>query len=155
MGDEGALKMSENPKFTKLYREARAPEWEPAAAKGILVSPDKTEGEGALVGFKPWEKPRKRLKMPEKVPVSGPGGAVAAKVDVRETAQLSAWDMPITADKAIHQYHLENFFDAIRKGTALNCPGESAFATAVTVLKVNQAIAAQKMLTFDPKDFVA
>ena len=25
MGDEGALKMSENPKFTKLYREARAP----------------------------------------------------------------------------------------------------------------------------------
>src|SRR5204863_6954010 len=148
MGDEGALKMSENQKFTKLYREARAQEWEPFVAKGILVSPDKTEGEGALSGFKPWEKPRKRLKMPEKVPVSGASGTVT-KVDVRETAQLSAWDMPVTLDKPIHQRHLANFFNAIRKGTALNCPGESAFATAVTVLKVNQAIAAQKMLTFD------
>jgi len=38
-------------------------------------------------------------------------------------------------DKAIHQPHLENFFDAVRKGTPLNCPGESAFATAVTILK--------------------
>jgi len=28
MGDEGALKLSENPSFTKLYREARAPEWD-------------------------------------------------------------------------------------------------------------------------------
>jgi predicted dehydrogenase len=155
MGDEGALKMSENPKFTKLYREARAPEWEPFVQKGILLNPATMEGEGALVGFKPWEKPRKRLKMPEKVPVSGPGGSVS-KVDVRETAQLSAWDMPVTLDKAIHQPHLENFFDAIRKGTSLNCPGESAFATAVTVLKVNEAIAAQKMLTFDvAKDFKA
>jgi predicted dehydrogenase len=155
MGDEGALKMSELAKFTKLYREARAQEWEPFVEKGILVSPDKTEGEGALVGFKPWEKPRKRLKMPDKVPVSGPGGAVStAKVDVRETAALSAWDMPVTLDKHIHQPHLENFFDAIRKGAALNCPADAGFATTVTVLKVNEAIAAQKMLTFDQKDFV-
>ena len=82
------------------------------------------------------------------------GPSKAAGVDVRETAQLSAWDMPVTLDKAIHQPHLENFFDAVRKGVALNCTGEEGFATAVTVLKVNQAIAAQKMLTFAPDDFV-
>jgi hypothetical protein len=75
-------------------------------------------------------------------------------VDVRETAALSAWDIPITLDKAIHQPHLENFFDAIRKGTPLACTGESAFATAVTVLGVNEAIAARKMLTFKPSDFI-
>ena len=141
MGDEGALKMSENPKYTKLYREARAPEWDQWVAKHYIARPG--SGEGAPDPVKPWEKSRPKL-----------GGPSKATVDVRETAELSAWDIPITLDKAIHQPHLENFFDAIRKGTPLNCPGESAFATAVTVLKVNEAVAAQKMLTFAPGDFV-
>jgi predicted dehydrogenase len=151
MGDEGALKISENPKFTKLYREARAPEWDQFVTQKIISRPD--SGEGALVGLKPWDKPRQRMAMPSKVPV-GASAEGPSKVDVRETAQLSAWDIPVTFDKAIHQPHLENFFDAVRKSTALNCPGESAFATAVTVLKVNEAIAAQKKLTFSPSDFV-
>jgi predicted dehydrogenase len=144
MGDEGSLKLSENPKFTKLYREARAPEWDQYVAKGYISSP--LSGEGAPAPVKPWEKPGvKKLGGPSK----------GATVDVRETAQLSAWDMPVSFDKAIHQPHLENFFDAIRKGTPLNCPGDQAFATAVTVLKVNEAIAARKALTFAPEDFVA
>ena len=46
-------------------------------------------------------------------------------------------------------------FDAIRHGTPLTCPAESAFATAVTVLKVNDAVAAKQMLAFAPADFVA
>ena len=144
MGDEGSLKLSENPKFTKLYREARAPEWDQYVAKGYITSP--LSGEGAPAPVKPWEKPGvKKLGGPSK----------GATVDVRETAQLSAWDMPVTLDKAIHQPHLENFFDAIRKGTPLNCPANEAFATAVTVLKVNEAIAARKALTFAPEDFIA
>lgn len=143
MGDEGALKMSENPKYTKLYREARAPEWDQWVDKGIVSRP--TSGEGAPPPVKPWEKPRKKLAGPSK----------ASVVDVRETAELSAWDIPVTLDKAIHQPHLENFFDAIRGTTKLNCPAESAFATAVTVLKVNEAVAAQTMLKFAPGDFVA
>ena len=56
--------------------------------------------------------------------------------------------------RSIHQPHIQNFCDAIRKGTPLSCPAESAFASAVTVLKVNEAIAAQKMLTYAPADFV-
>jgi predicted dehydrogenase len=144
MGDMGALKISENPKFTKLYREARAPEWDEFAAKGIVASP--LSGEGAPPPVKPWEKEGvKKLGGPSK----------AATVDVRETAALSAWELPVTLDKLIHQPHLENFFDAVRKGTPLNCPGESAFATAVTILKINEAIAAQKMLTYAPGDFTA
>jgi predicted dehydrogenase len=151
MGDEGSLKISENPKFTKLYREARAPEWDEWVTKKLISRPD--SGEGAVVGLKPWEKPRQKMGMPTKVYSTG-GGSGPAKVDVRETAQLSAWDIPVSFDKAIHQPHLENFFDAIRSGIPLNCPGESAFATAVTVLKVNEAIAAQKMLNFAPDDFI-
>lgn len=142
MGDEGALKISENPKYTKLYREARAPEWDQWVDRGLILRPG--SGEGAPAPVKPWEKPRPKLGGPSK----------AATVDVRETAELSAWDIPVTLDKAIHQPHLENFFDAIRHGTPLNCPAESAFASAVTVLKVNEAIAARQMLTFKPEDFV-
>jgi len=143
MGDEGSLKISENPKATKLYREARAPEWDEWVAKGIVASP--LSGEGAPPAVKPWEK----------LGVKKLGGPSKATVDVRETAALSAWDIPVTLDKAIHQPHLENFFDAIRHGTPLSCPGESAFATAVTILKINESIAAQKQLSFAPGDFTA
>jgi len=37
MGDEGALKMSENPNYTKLYREARAPDWVRATTANLLA----------------------------------------------------------------------------------------------------------------------
>jgi predicted dehydrogenase len=144
MGDEGSLKMSENPKFTKLYREARAPEWDKWVEKGFVSVPG--SGEGAPAPVKPWEKVGvKKLGGPSK----------AATVDVRETAALSAWDMPVVLDGMIHQPHLQNFFDAIRGKAELNCPGESAFATAVTILKINEAVAAQKLLTFQPEDFTA
>jgi predicted dehydrogenase len=150
MGDEGALKMSENQKYTKIYREARAPEWDEFVTKGLISRPE--TGEGAVLGLKPWEKPRQKMAMPSKVLQGGGGGA--ATVDVRETAALSAWDIPVTLDKPIHQPHLENFFDAIRKSVPLTCPADQAFASAVTILKVNEAIAAQKMLTFAPDDFI-
>jgi len=146
MGDEGALKISENPKYTKLYREARAPEWDQWVANGWLKKPGEGE-EGGSAPAKPWEKAEK-----PKFTMAAPRASV---VDVRETAALSAWDIPVTLDKAIHQPHLENFFDAIRHGTPLNCPGEVGFASCVTVLKVNEAVAAQKMLHFAPEDFVA
>ena len=143
MGDEGALKMSENPKYTKLYREARAPEWDSWVAKGLIARPG--SGEGALPPVKPWEKPLSHPPMMSK--------SVSSVVDVRETAELSAWDMPVTLDKAIHQPHLENFFDTIRGKATLNCPGETALASAATILKVNDAVAARKMLSYVPEDF--
>src|SRR5690606_30058244 len=94
MGDEGALKLSENPKFTKIYREARAPEWDEYVARNIISRPE--TGEGAIVGLKPWEKPRPRLPMSSR-------SSSSSTVDVRETAELSAWDIPVILDKAIHQ----------------------------------------------------
>lgn len=146
MGDEGALKMSENPKYTKLYREARAPEWDQWVAKGILRKPGAGE-EGGAAPAKPWEKAER-----PKFTMAAPRASV---VDVRETAALSAWDMPVTLDKAIHQPHLENFFDAMQGKARLNCPAEVGFASAVTVLKVNEAVAARQTLAFAPEDFIA
>lgn len=143
MGDEGALKMSENPKYTRLYREAHAPDWSPWRDQGLIIKP--TSGEGALRATAPWDKPRPDFKF---------GGKSVGVVDVRETAELSAWDIPIVLDKAIHQPHLENFFDSIRGRATLNCPAEQGFASCVTVLKVNEAVAARRMLTMEPADFV-
>jgi predicted dehydrogenase len=143
MGTEGSLKMSENPAYTKLFREARAPEWDQWVVKGVIRKPG-TPDEGAEK-LLPWEKPRPKFGAPVRTSV----------VDVRETAALSSWDMPVTLDKAIHQPHLENFFDAIRGTAKLNCPGEEGFASCVTVLKVNEAVSARQMLTFKPEDFVA
>jgi len=145
MGVEGALKMSENPKYTKLYREAQAPDWERYVTEGLLKRPSTGE-EGAAVASRPWEK-----EIKPKFAMAAPRSSV---VDVRETAALSAWDIPVTLDKAIHQPHLENFFSAIREGTPLSCSGEQGFASTVTVLKVNEAVTARKMLTFNPSDFV-
>lgn len=145
MGDEGTLKISENPKYSKVYREARAPEWEHYVKEGLLRKPGAGE-EGAAPASKPWEKaikPSFSLAPPR-----------ASVVDVRETAALSAWDIPVTLDKALHQPHLENFFDAIRIGTPLTSPGEQGFASTVTVLKVNEAVQARQQLTFKPSDFV-
>jgi predicted dehydrogenase len=130
MGTEGSLKMSENPKITAAYQEAHAPEWDEWVKQGYITRSGDEDG-----GAKPWEKKRSTV------------------VDARETAQLSAWKIPVELNKAIHQPHLENFFDAIRHDIPLNCPGEQGYASCVTVLKVNEAVAAERKLNFKPEDF--
>src|SRR5208282_1062526 len=60
MGDEGSIKMSENPILCAIYREARAPSWDDLVQKGYI-----------------------RAK------VSATSAADAVKVDVRETAPLA------------------------------------------------------------------
>jgi len=57
--------------------------------------------------------------------------------------------------KPAHQPHLENFFSAMRSGTPLNCPAEVAFESAVTVLKVNEAVKNKSLIRFRPEQFKA
>ena len=125
MGVNGSLSISENPKWNQVYREAHAPEWDEWAAKGLIRKDEA---------------------------VAAADDAVV--VDVRETAPLDAWEIPVELDKAIHQPHLENFFAAIRSGTPLTCPGEIGYQTAVTVIRINEAIAQRKALPFSPDEFV-
>jgi predicted dehydrogenase len=136
MGDEGCMKISEIPRLTKIYREARAPEWDGWLERNFIK-----QSAGA-----------KKASSEE------------VKVDVRESAALVEYLLPVELkDKKIHQPHLENFFEAVRmfggdkaKAKAhLNCPGETAFETAVTVLRVNEAIEARKTLDFAAGDFKA
>jgi len=130
MGENGTLVISEDPrKGNHLLREVNAPEWEPYVSRGLLDKPP--------------------------VPLSTAQKLKNIVLDVRVSPELGSWPLPIQFNKPPHQAHLENFFDAIRLGTPLNCPGEIGFETAVAVLKVNDAVEAGTKLAYTPQEFKA
>ena len=126
MGTQGALKISEDPRWTRVYREAVAEDWTAWVKQGIVRS----------------------LARPETKPAD-------TVVDVRETADVGAYDLPVKLSKPIHQPHLENFLDAVRGKGKLNCPADLAFKSEAAVFKVNEAVEAERKLPFKPDDFLA
>jgi predicted dehydrogenase len=124
MGDEGTLMISESAARGAVYREPAAPEWDKWVKAGFLTAP-----------------------VEEKKAEQG------AALDVRETMAPPAYELAVKMDKLYHQPHLENFFDAVRGKAKLNCPAEIGYETAVTVLKVNEAVEAGCKLSFKPEDF--
>lgn len=129
MGDQGTLQISESAGMGRVYRdEANAPDWDPWVKKGFLTEP-----------------------IQEQKPAQGD-----AVLDVRESSGPPAYyGIPIKMAKKYHQPHLENFFDSVRGKAKLNCPAEIGYETAVTVLKVNEAVSAQRRLEFKPEEFKA
>jgi predicted dehydrogenase len=126
-GTYGTIEIAEVPqRGNSALREAHAPEWEPLAAKGLI----------------------KQVAAPIKK-----SSTKNVAVDVRVTAEAGAWPLPIDLTKPAHQPHLENFFNAIRYGTELNCPAEKGYETAVAVLAVNRAVASGQRIEFKPSDF--
>jgi predicted dehydrogenase len=126
MGDDGTIKMSEDPSICAIYREARATEvsWDDLVAKGyVAAKPASAED--------------------------------AAKVDVRETAQLAEYEIPVFFNKPVHQPHLENFFNTIRGTAKLNCPADEAFTSEYVIHKANDAVAAQTRLVITPEEVKA
>jgi predicted dehydrogenase len=126
MGDDGTIKMSEDPSLCAIYREARATavSWDDLAQKGYV---------------------RARTS----------SAADAAKVDVRETAQMAEYEIPVFFNKPPHQPHLENFFNAIRGTAKLNCPGDDAFSSEYTIHKANEAVASQTRITITAEEVKA
>jgi len=57
--------------------------------------------------------------------------------------------------KPVHQYHLENFFEAVRGRAKLTCPAEVGFVAAVTALKANESAETGRRLELAPEDFRA
>ena len=128
MGDQGTLLISESEAAYSgmIYRDVSAPAWDPWIQKGYVSAP--------------------------KVLGPRPEGAEAV-LDVRESVSPDEHRIPIAFRDPYHKPHLENFFNAIRGTTTLNCPAEVGFETAVTVLKVNEAVEANTRLTFSPDEF--
>ncbi len=131
MGDEGMLNISEAASsWDGVYREAwvQPAKWEKWVKKGYL-------------------KPATEQQVQE----PDPNAAVA--VDVRESPPPPKYELQVKFHDPYHKPHLENFFDAIRGKAKLNCPAEIGYETAVTVLKVNEAVQTGRKLDYKPEEF--
>ncbi len=128
MGDQGTLVISESEaNFSgSIYREVSAPAWDKWVQKGYIAAPKE-----------------QAVKSEE----------TKAVLDVRESVSPDEHRIPIELNDPYHKPHLENFFNAIRGTAKLNCPAEVGYETAVTVLKVNEAIEANQRLAFKPEEF--
>ena len=142
MGTEGAIRMSENPALTKIFKENGK---ELINKGGEIV-------EGMDLELK-WANHIAKGHLTKGAAVA----ATTAIADARESKQLDEYQMnaPEDANRPIHSYHLENFFNTVRGKETLNCDSEHAFEAEAAVFKVNEAIEAKKMLMFTEVDFVA
>ncbi len=127
MGDQGSMVISEDTKKGFFFREVHAKrrEWE-----------DQSET------FDKMDKKAFELKIGETLTADG-------KKDPKGQKLLAE------SKKKPHQLHLENFFSAIRNGTPLTCPAEVGFETAVSVLRVNEAVEKEQKYFFKPEEFKA
>jgi predicted dehydrogenase len=130
MGDQGTLLISESEANYpgRLYRDPSAPAWDDWIQKGYVTAPKIVEKEAE---------------------------EESSVLDVRESVSPDEHRVPVVLRDPYHQPHLQNFFDAVRGKARLNCPGEIGYESAVTVLKVNEAIEAKQRLSFRPEDFKA
>ncbi|KPK77984.1 MAG: hypothetical protein AMJ79_01405 [Phycisphaerae bacterium SM23_30] len=128
MGDQGTLDISEHK--AAVYREVYLLKdaWDEWVKKGYLTEPADKELEVAVK-------------------------EEGAELNVAESPPPPRYDFTVMLDKPFHQPHLENFFDAVGGRGHLNCPPEVGYETAVTVLKVNDAVAAGEKLEFKPDEF--
>jgi predicted dehydrogenase len=128
MGDQGTLVLSESEATYSgsVYRETSAPAWDEWVQKGYIATPKLQE-----------------IKSQE----------AEAALDVRESVSPDEHRIPVELLDPYHKPHLENFFNAIRGKAKLNCPAEVGYETAVTVLKVNEAVEASQRLPFAPEEF--
>jgi hypothetical protein len=131
MGLKGTLVISESANRGSIYRESWVPEeeWDPWVAKGYLK---KAEGRPVVDNTQKEE----------------------AVLDVREgTFAPAEYKLPISMNVPYHQPHIRNFLEAIRGNEKLTCPAEVGYETAVTVLKVNEAVEKGCRLEFKPEEF--
>ena len=153
MGVEGTIVMSEQQKAgNQVYREkdttGDGSRWEKLAKAGLLRKPP------ATIYNKFWERPR-AWNIPDK------WLATEGTQDVRVSIPADPYEIPEMPkemnDKPPHQFHLENFFNTVRAGgqqTDLNCPVAEAYKCAVSVIRINEAVATGKRIDFQPSDFV-
>lgn len=127
IGDEGALVMSENAQFTRLFREPISPTWHDRYKDIVTPPPNLKRAQSSI-----------------------PGVLVetSASPDYPEEFQMT-----IKMNDPYHRPHLVNFFDAIRNGAALNCPVETGYASTMTALAINKAIETGEKIRFKPEDF--
>jgi len=124
-GTGGSVAISQNPRWTAIYRDPDAPEWDDWVGLEYLKTTE-----------------QQRARKSER-----------AATDVAETGEVETFLLPVVLDLPVAYPHLKNFFDAVRGDAALHCPADAAFPSEVVALKTMEAIAARKILEFTQEDF--
>ncbi|MDR0535830.1 MAG: Gfo/Idh/MocA family oxidoreductase [Puniceicoccales bacterium] len=127
MGDRGSLKISENASNIKAYPEAEGKElFAELVRKGALTK----------------EEAPKVAKKTDGI------------ADARASAAPDAYDLTSRlGQKRIHQFHIENFFNAINGRAKLNCDGAHAFESEAPIFRINEAVQKQTKIVFTEDDF--
>ena len=140
MGTDGTLQISESAGACRLFAEGhltpladRHP-WQPWADKGYILQEKKPDDE--------TKKEPEKDKTPDE-----------AIMEVYKSKPPTTFLLRLDLEKSLHMPHLENFFAAIRTGVPLNCPAEVGYETAVSVLRVNEALEAGRRIEFKPEEF--
>ena len=116
MGTTGTINISENPAYTKLYRESDAPSWDNLVARNILKKDDgpKVDTSGAIASY--------------------------------ASAAPDAYSLPGEINVPPHQPHLLNFFNAVRGKAKLNCDARHALESEAPIFWVNpSALSGEKI----------
>ena len=107
MGTTGTINISENPAYTKLYRESDAPSWDSLVARNVLKKDDGP-----------------------KVDTSGAIGSYAS-------AAPDVYVLPGGINVPPHQPHILNFFNTVLGKAKLNCDARHALESEAPIFWVN------------------
>ena len=150
MGDSGTMVLAEVDSYNQVYREkwdSDIAKWEDQFwKKGYLKK------NAANIKNKFWERDRATWAKPD------PWLDKEGVVDVRASAPLDPYELPIVLNLPYHTPHVENFLlTVLNKGkqSDLNCPVEDAYKCAVAVIRVNDLVLkGGGQISFKPEDFV-
>ena len=148
LGDRGTLEVSETANRATVLPELLNSDnraWARRVKEGCLVGHDEMM---KMINQLTVEQIASKFFVVESLPI--PQGLIKGAIWSGNRRLLT---LPVEMNKPYHQPHLENFFDTIRGKATLNCPAEVGYATAVAVLKVNEAIEAGRKLEFEPGEF--
>jgi hypothetical protein len=127
MGTQGSLRMSQNPKHVRVFRDPDAPDWDQWVQRGYL-----TQGEDA-----------RERRLPE------------GQSEVSETGKIVPYDMTVSLDQPPCYHHLANFFAAVRGQGELTCPADVALTAEAVIHKTQEAVRAKQTTGFRVEDFRA
>jgi predicted dehydrogenase len=127
MGDEGSIELSESASRGGVYRSPQVRDWDKWVRLGFL-----------------------KREATEKIEVDGEEEDIA--VIVSDSQPPARYEIPVELKELNHKAHLENFFEAVRGKVSLNCPAETAYASTVTALKINEAIECGESLDLKEAD---
>jgi len=131
MGDEGSLVVSESSGRSAIYKESHLPK----------NSWNEWEDKNMIIRLTPEDERSEKEKTLESI------------LNIAPSPPPIKFALNVKRSNLPHPMHLENFFAVIRGKEQLNCPAEVGYETAVTVLKVNDAVAAGCKLEFKPEEF--